>query len=291
MKCLLNPYQSLTGGQWISGNLHAHTNRSDGALSPQAAIDAYAALGHGFLMISDHDCFTDPNPFDARGMVLIPGNEISANGTHLLHVNARAAVEPYPQRQRAITAAVAEGGFIIVNHPNWRALFDHCPMAQLQEWTDYSGIEIYNGVIGWHDGSPYATNKWDMLLSMGRRVWGFANDDSHGPGGLGLGWNVAYVRHRTVAGVVDALQQGRFYASTGVHITDIRVDGNHIRLEAPDAERIVALRQVGKRLAVVDAPVIDIDVPDEAAYVRFECWGRGEKFAWTQPFFMDDGAR
>ena len=28
----------------------------------------------------------------------------------------------------------------------------------------------------------------------------------------------------------------------------------------------------------------EIEVPDDARYVRFACWGRGEQFAWPQPF-------
>jgi hypothetical protein len=82
------------------------------------------------------------------------------------------------------------------------------------------------------------------------------------------------------------LRNGRFYASTGVTIKDVRVDGTRIRVETADAERIVALQQVGKRFAQVDGTAIEVDVPDAATYVRFECWGRGERFAWTQPFFV-----
>jgi hypothetical protein len=29
-------------------------------------------------------------------------------------------------------------------------------------------------------------------------------------------------------------------------------------------------------------------VPGYAKYVRFECWGEGETFAWTQPFFIEE---
>ena len=30
MKSLEHPYNDLTGGQWLRGNLHTHTTRSDG---------------------------------------------------------------------------------------------------------------------------------------------------------------------------------------------------------------------------------------------------------------------
>ncbi len=291
MRNLAHPYRELTGGEWIRGNLHTHTTASDGARSLQEVVADYARRGYGFLMISDHDTFTGARQYDTvsnDGLVLIPGNEITAGGPHLLHVNAGRLITPDPSRPRVLEAVREAGGFAIVNHPNWQEAFDHCPIDLMMEWTTYAGLEIYNGTIGRLDGSPYATNKWDMLLARGRRVWGFANDDSHLPeADVELGWNVAYVPDRSIGSVVSALRAGRFYASTGVVIDAVDVDGETIRVRAPNAGRIVALMQTGRRFAQVDAPEIEITVPENAVYVRFECWGAGESSAWTQPFFVE----
>lgn len=285
-----HPYTDLTGGQWLSGNLHAHTTFSDGKRGRQEVIDDYAGRGHGFLMLSDHDVFTGPEDYaklDSRGMVLIPGNEITANGPHMLHVNGSSLVTPHHSRQLAVDEALASGGFVVMNHPNWQDRFDHFSLAQMACLRGPIGMEIYNGVIGRLEGSPYALDKWDQLLSYGRRIWGFANDDSHKEcDECGLGWNTVYVREKTVAAVVSALQAGRFYASTGVVISDISVEGNVIRLKTENAERIVALQHWAKRIKTVDAKEIELEVPRMARYVRFECWGRGEQFAWTQPFWV-----
>ena len=186
--------------------------------------------------------------------------------------------------QPAIDEANATRGFIIVNHPNWQAGFDHCSMERLREWSGYLGMEIYNGVIGRLEGSPYALEKWETLLTEGRRVWGFANDDSHEASDVALGWNVAYVLERTCEAIVAALRSGRFYASTGVEITNIEVTGLRVRLETSNAQRIVCLTRWGRRVKVVDEGSIEIEVPADVPYVRFECWGGGERLAWTQPF-------
>ncbi len=182
-------------------------------------------------------------------------------------------------------------GFMVLNHPNWHTNFNHARIEQMREWIGYSGIEIFNGVIGRLPGSAYALDKWDMLLSDGRRIWGYANDDSHaGAVESGLGWNVAYAYERSVDSVVEALRNGRFYASTGVSIKAIEVDGVRIRVEADNADRLVAVREDGKRFAVVDENWIEVEVPEDAGYVRFECYGRGEQIAWTQPFFVEKEA-
>jgi len=285
-----HPYSDLNGGSWLRGNLHAHTAFSDGSRGRQEVIDDYAGRGHGFLMLSDHDVFTGPDeygPLQSRGLVLIPGNEISAAGPHVLHVNANRRVEPVPNRQVVIDDAIKSGGFVILNHPNWQDRFDHFTLGHMAALRGHIGIEIYNGVIGRLDGSPYATDKWDLLLSYGQRIWGFANDDSHrATGDCGLGWNCVYVRERSVSAIVSALEVGRFYASTGVTISNIQVNGNRIRVETENAERIVAMQHFAKRLKVEDGKSIELEVPADARYVRFECWGSGEQFAWTQPFWV-----
>ncbi len=289
MTIIEHPYRDLSGGKWLKGNLHTHTTSSDGPRPHQEMIDDYASRGYGFLAISDHDIYTstvDYEGFEGRGLVLIPGNEISANGPHLLHVNAHGLVEPHADRQQVLDDVAVSGGFALFNHPNWHANFNHCPQELLVSCQGYVGLEIYNGVICRLEGSPYATNRWDMLLTQGRRVWGFANDDSHAAQDVGLGWNVAYVQEASMAGIVESLGQGRFYASTVVVISDIQVNEMRIAIKTENATRIVALRDGATRFAQVDTGAIEVKVPPNTSYVRFECWGTGEAFAWTQPFFI-----
>lgn len=285
-----HPYKHLQGGQWLKGNLHTHSTRSDGIHPLQEVIHRYAKAGYGFLMMSDHDVFTsakDYRTIDAHGLVLLPGNEITAHGVHMLHVYAEGQVQPHEDRQQVIDEVARGRGFTIVNHPNWFKEFDHCTFDKLERWQGYAGLEIYNGVIGRLHGSPYALDYWDRLLWRDRRVWGYANDDFHAApkGDFALGWNVVYAKP-TVRSVAEALRGGRFYASTGVEITSIAVKGTRIAIKTRNAARIVALRDVAQRIAIADKKEIVVDVPADAKYVRFECWGRGETFAWTQPFWV-----
>ncbi len=293
---ITHPYTDFSARPWLRGNLHAHTTRSDGSRPPQEVINDYAARGYHFLMISDHDVYTSAEDYakwDTRGMIMIPGNEVSANGVHLLHVNAVRRVEPDADRQKVIDAINADRdgrAFAIVNHPNWRANWNHCPQENLEKWEGYKGIEIYNGVISILPGSPYATDRWDRLLSQGRRLWGYANDDSHAEGQVALGWNMVQPAEPTPAAIAAALADGNCYASTGVTINHIEVQGTRLRLEAENADRIIASTIHQKRFAVADQSHIDLDLADFPAvetYVRFECLGHGERFAWTQPFYIE----
>jgi hypothetical protein len=289
MRRYSNPYQNLSGGQWLKGNLHCHSTRSDGRRDPQGVIDDYASRGYDFLMLSDHDIVSMPEDYakwNSRGMLLINGNEVSADGVHILHVDADRLVPPHKNRQQVINNIENSRGFAVVAHPNWTKSFDHCPIERLLEWSGYLGMEVFNGLIQSHAGSAYAADKWDLVLTSGKRAWGFANDDSHyGTNDTGLGRNVVYAYENSVKGILDAFRAGRFYASTGVSILDIKADADSITITTKDAHRIAAIMDNGKRFDVVDAPTMTVKLRPDSAYVRFECFGVGERMAWSQPFY------
>ena len=169
-----NPYTD-PAAPWLKGNLHAHTTESDGTRPPQEVIDDYAARGYDFLMLSDHDKVTDPGAFQGRGMVLIPGNEVTAKGPHLLHVNGRAPLAPLEDRQLVLDGIEREAGsFAVITHPNWQDHYNHCPQERLEAWKGYLGIEVYNGVIRRHSGSPLASDRWDRTARrypLSRSAW------------------------------------------------------------------------------------------------------------------------
>ncbi|MCS6859863.1 MAG: CehA/McbA family metallohydrolase [Abditibacteriales bacterium] len=285
---LLNPYLSRNF-LWLRGNLHTHTTVSDGVASPEEVIAAYEQKGYDFLAISDHDAFVPPGDYQAlTKMTLIPADEVSRHGPHILAVQIREVVPPDADRQKVIDVTNAQGGFAILNHPNWQKHFNHFPQELMEQLTGYVGIEIYNGVIERLEGSALATDRWDRLLSSGRRVWGYAHDDSHRPGDLARGWNVVQAADRSVNAICDALRHGRFYASTGVTITRIEVRDHTLFIAAPNAQRIRFLGAWGKEFRYVDANEAEYKVTgDEGGYVRVECFGAGVQAAWTQPFYFE----
>lgn len=286
---IIHPY--LSGPcVWRRGNLHAHTTESDGTRAPQELIDRYAELEYDFLAITDHDMITDPTAFDPRGMTLIPGNEVTIRGPHTVHIGAQRVIPPHVDRQRVLDEVDEATGFAFMAHPNWEVHFDHCPMRDLERLAGYAGIEIYNGLVRAHEGSPAATDKWDRLLGAGKRVWGYANDDAHFAGDEGVAWNMLQSDARDAASLIAALRAGRSYAGTGVVIREIEVADGAITIETDNADCIVVFADYGRRLcAAEDSRITFTPRPEhEATYVRFECYGRGEEMAWTQPFFLSE---
>lgn len=290
MTLFTSPYASE--GEWLRGNLHTHTTNSDGTRPPEQVIADYESRGYDFLAFSDHDFLTDPAPYrEKTSLILLPGVEVSARGPHILHIGATDLLEPEEDRQAVLHHIAAQDALAILNHPNWGKNFNHFPQERMEMLEGYIGIEIYNGVIERLEGSPLATDRWDRLLSKGRRVWGFGNDDAHAPVDLELAWNVVRVRERTPQAILEALRKGNFYVSTGVEVEEIRVQDGVFRVVTADADRIRFFSQYGVCRQTTDGPAAEFVLPstEDAArrllYVRAECYGRGGRMAWTQPLF------
>ena len=175
-------------------------------------------------------------------------------------VNAGSPIEPSKDRQQVIESIKADGGLAVLSHPNWLKSFNHCPQHFIDAWRGYTGIEIFNGTIHTLPGNTYTSDCWDMVLADRKRIWGFAGDYTYKQEDIGWGWIVVYTQDDSVGGIVQSLKTGSFYASS------------HFELEAtlPNADRFKGFYH-----------------PDgKARYIRFECRGEAEQFAWTRPFFI-----
>jgi histidinol phosphatase-like PHP family hydrolase len=71
-------------GRFYRGNLHTHSNRSDGELPPEEVIAAYRAQGYDFLALTDHFLpqyhfpITDTRAFRDARFTTLPGAELHA---------------------------------------------------------------------------------------------------------------------------------------------------------------------------------------------------------------------
>lgn len=291
----------------VKGNVHCHTNNSDGDSPLQVVADWYKANGYGFVFITDHNKVTDLSGYPATdGFLLIPGEEISASFGRPVHINAlgvESAVAPASGKtmvetiQNNVDLAVKAGGLALVNHPNWHYPFDH---RELREVRDYSLLEIYNASSGCNNPGDAAhlsvEQIWDVLLSEGKVIYGVASDDAHcyttfepGRDNPGTGWIVVRVNNLTRDDITNALRKGEFYSSIGVELSDYDFDGKSIRVSARPVEgktyRIRFTGLHGQILQETDGPEATYKLTGSASekYVRAKVIASDGAAAWTQP--------
>src|ERR687894_1780015 len=118
-------------GRFFRGNLHCHSNRSDGLRDPEEVVGAYRAAGYDFLCLSDHFeaeygwRIIDTRPFRDENFTTILGAELSSapwDGRDCYWVTAAGLpvdfeAPPPENRSEAILRAAKLGAFVVMLHP------------------------------------------------------------------------------------------------------------------------------------------------------------------------------
>jgi hypothetical protein len=304
------------GERWYKGNTHAHTLESDGDSTPRVVATWYRDHGYDFLVLSDHDVLTDPNALadlQDSTFLLIAGEEVTSSSlgmpAHVNGLNVTSVVAPVfdssmvETLQRTVNGIRHADGAPHINHPNfgWSVSVDHLLSVQ-----GYRLLEIYNGHPAVHNagggGRPSVEEMWDVLLTRDHRVYGIAVDDAHhfqGEFGRersnpGRGW--VSVRSDTLSGeaIVEALENGRFYASTGPELTDLVVSEAEleIRIRASGDDRFTTtFVGDGRIIAVTGENPARYVLSEDVKYVRARITNSRGETAWTQPVFTAGSAK
>lgn len=305
------PPPASAGGRWYKGNTHTHTLNSDGDSTPADVATWYREHGYRFLVLSDHNVLTNVDGLNAvhgasEQFLLIKGEELSDRfGDKPIHVNALDLSAPVdPQHgtsvadvvQRSVDAIRQANGIPHINHPNfgWAITAD-----DLKAIRNDRLFEIYNGHPEVNNagggGVPGMEEVWDRILSSGKLIYGLADDDAHvfkQPGnpnvaGPGRGWVFVRAERLAARPIVEALDRGDFYASTGVELLDYRVTPSAItvavKMELFSKYRVQFIGRNGKVLSeAISSPAV-YEFKGDELYVRAKVLDSNGRLAWAQP--------
>ncbi len=199
--------------------------------------------------------------------LLVQGEEVThkfaKNPVHINAINVRNPILPLDGSSVRETIAVnlrqiqeqrTKTGYRILaflNHPNWQWGVNVEDM--LADELKY--FEVFNGHPGvknyGDDTHPNTERMWDIALALrlsNRKlpiVYGLATDDAHnyhvygaGKPNPGRGWIMVRAHHLTSESLVDAMERGDFYASSGVSLADVRRDGKKIIVQVKPEEGV-----------------------------------------------------
>jgi hypothetical protein len=288
------------------GNIHTHTRRSDGDSSPRAVYSWYRDHGYDFVIVTDHNRFTDPDEFrsvETPGFIVIGGEEITMRGAgREVHVNALCTHRRLPGGKFASAAAALAhgvnetrhaGAIALVNHPNftWGVQFSDLPAAATANL-----IEIESGHPSVHtegdDSHPSHEGLWDETLTAGIDFMGVAVDDAHnfkgGPAGPGRAWVEVFADQLDESSICGGLQNGMLYASTGASLERIAVgDGTYTVWPADEGAEVTFIGASGRELAHVvrgaDEHAVAYRLTGGEGYVRARIVNPSGKLAFTPP--------
>ena len=295
-------------GTFYKGNLHGHSDHSDGLLKPKSVIDCYRSFNYDFTCLSDHlwhdkkfaaQTVLDVSTLNYKDFVALPSAEIHAKGKkydraglwHLvangLPINFKMASEVETVNE-LLDRTLKTGAFVTIAHPEWYSLTsDEAILLQKAH-----AVEIYNhaSTISANRGSGIATA--DFLLNENIRILLTAADDSHfhKEDTFG-GWVFVKAENLNVDNILNALKKGHYYSSTGLAIYNIEVVDNEIKVECSCASHIIisgsshsALSKSGYNItrASFDLNKLDSD------FFRVTIFNEYGKYAWSNPYWLDE---
>ncbi|HDY7989928.1 TPA: CehA/McbA family metallohydrolase [Vibrio vulnificus] len=170
--------------RWYRGDLHAHTQLSDGHNTLEAAKNIVESQGLDFFFFTEHN-ICQPKLPQSEKCLFLPGIEVT---TDLGHFNVHGAARSLDLRQVTHTsAAVIEAGLaladsgqsaIAINHPMMKPWHWHYDAIQLSQ---ISTFEVYCDPT-WSTSAKAADEAIKVLNEMwncGHRITAIGGSDSH----------------------------------------------------------------------------------------------------------------
>lgn len=299
-------------GRWFKGNTHTHTDQSDGDSPPDVVARWYKTHGYQFLVLTDHNVFTDPRTLASlvdSSFLLIPGEELTTSferkPVHVNGLNIPGLIEAKTDStmvgtiQKNVDAVREVQGVPSINHPNFRWAFGYEELRQVRNdklFEIWNGHPLVHNLGGGDDES--LEDVWDRLLTDGKRLFGIAVDDAHHFQGEfaaersnpGRGWIVVRANRLDPNEIVAAMEAGQFYASTGVMLDDVRVEPTRltitIRPRSDFKYRTEFVGRGGRVLATSGEMTSVYQLRGDESYVRARVRDSMGYYAWTQPVFV-----
>ncbi len=323
---------------WYKGIVHAHANWGVPQLpttSPDVVVRWYREHNYNFVAITDLNYYTPAEGlkalFDAPGRFLVvPGSEPSKEpiqpGNRIVDTIGFGINGPVDTPTGETVAAVLDsearairraGGLPIAAHPNFTYAVTAKDLLASDTVAGPRFFEVWNTEPGMNNlgggGKPSTEQIWDEVLSAGRLLYGTAVDDSHHfyefgasretraqLSNPGRAWIMVRARELSVGTLIEALNRGDFYASTGVTLESYEVTKAGIRVSLsdrthdlgwslpganPQLYRTEFIGKDGKILKVDESLNPAYEFTGKELYVRARITSSDAHVAWTQPVF------
>jgi len=286
-------------GNWFKGNLHMHTDHSDGRLTLAEASAYYAERGYDFIAITDHMVpFIGADSAGQLPIMILDGVELwgkdnQASFYHVVCIGGVEGISGDMTLMEALEKARSQGSVIIWAHPHWSG---NTVAEGLRH--GFHGMEIYNFSCEISIGKGDGVFHWDSVLEQNPDLLGFATDDNHFfegfPPQVG-GWIMVNAPELSHEAIMASIRQGNFYSSSGPDFKSIYIEkGNRVVATTSPVmhARLIGPATKGKWKAAVDEEKITethFRIPDDWAFARLEIEDAFGKKAWSNPLLNNKG--
>jgi hypothetical protein len=305
----LSPF-NLPGRFW-RGNIHTHSNQSDGALPTEAVVEAYKNAGYDFLMLSEHFIqhfnwpINDTRKFRSNDFTTLIGVELHAPVTsagELWHIVAAGLPLDFPPcgeyetGEQLARRARAAGAFIGIAHPAWSQL----TIQDGRAIDAAHAVEIYNHGCAVENDRPDGWYLHDQLMNEGIRLSAYATDDAHfrAQDYFG-GWVNVRAQSLDPDELLQALKDGQYYSSQGPELHNLELTGKEITINCSPVDSISVVcgnsRSCVKMGKAINKATFDLSnlekgwlLKKPSPWFRVTLIDHAGKRAWSNPYWWDD---
>ena len=287
---LENPYR--TPGRWYRAAFHFHSTNSDGRVPLRRAVAGYVARGYRIVGPSDHDFVsTLPSRLFPRTL-LVPTVETAWPHVLLIGTRARGRIRA-GSYAATLARARREASFTVFCHPAW----SNAGWNDLLRSRGTGAMEVYNHGCEIENGTGIATERWDMVLQTGARLWGFATDDAHFNKpyrDYDGGWIAVRLARLTAPALLGALRRGAFYSSSGPALRSLEVFRGRVTVRSSPVVELRAVADgVGSGLVLFSrSPRTSWRVDyrkwwkQPRRYLRIELKDAAKRTLWCNPLYV-----
>jgi len=290
-------------GRFWRGNIHMHSTRSDGKLTPGEIVSAYRAQGYDFIALTDHFMarfgwpVVDTSAYRNKSFTTLFGAELHAGKTfvgepwHFVAVGLPLDFAPAGRDEtpaQLARRAVDAGAFVGIAHPNRYSL----TLEEAVQIDAAQAIEVFNHTTVTHNDRPDSWWLCDQLCARGRRMLAFGADDAHfmtRPDGFGC-WIQVKAAALDPDQLLAALIAGQFYTSQGPDLLDVSVKDGRIRVTCSPAVAIFVSGRgsIARQTRGVDLTQVSFSIDAfRNAYFRVTIVDSDGRRAWTNPVWPD----
>lgn len=185
---------------------------------------------------------------------------------------------------------MAAGAFVAILHPGWYAL----TADDAATLPDAHAVEVYNHTSQLRTERGDSVYLADQLLAGGRCIGLIAVDEAHFACMEAFGvWVMVKAQANEPEALLDALKAGRYYATQGPLIHDIRWDSDAVEVTCTAAASAMVLGR-GSRAAQSVAPgQTRVRLPHAhlkaGRFARIVVMDAAGRRAWSNPTHFESG--
>jgi hypothetical protein len=272
------------------GNLHCHSNRSDGTVEPEEVVRAYREAGYDFILLSDH--------FEAEYGWRITDTRDLRTPDFTTLIGAELSTGSWDERSTYWTTAAGlpldfqpgddvGDAFVTLLHPG----LNNLPL-EVVDGSTLDAVEIYNHNTGAsHPDRAEGAYMADGLLEQGHRLLLTAADDAHfhHDGDRFGAWVEVDAEELDPDALLEALKTGSYYSTQGPRIEELELSGDELHVVTSEVVSIAiggggdrwldATEQRGSLEATFDVS------PFRGSYCRVTAVDGSRRRAWSNPIW------